>query len=430
MTAEVAVMNRQALALAADSAITVRTTQGSAKAWPSASKIFAMPHPHSVALMIYGSTSLHRLPWDTIIKDFGKSLPDRPYRTLNNYTTAFLRFIRSRKELYPPQEQEVFVYAKLVVEYLDLRLAIEAAINEALRTSSQGALTATEQRQLISDVLAEWGKTMRASDRLVGLPAGFRQRFSRTYGRLIRKARTEVFQQLPLTQGQSRQLTTLGHLMFERDWLWESHSGVVVAGYGANDLFPTHDELTIEGFALNFFIMHRRGSAKIRRDMAASVRAFAQHSDVAAFMEGVIPAYQEAIEDKLHKRIVDLPLEILDKTTLPQKDKDKAKRELSKVAHQIFNQTRVELNTYRRERFVDPVLAVVAALPIEDLAVMAETLVNLTSFRQKVSMSVETVGGPVDVAVISRGDGFVWIKRKNYFRLDQNPRVLAKYFVT
>ncbi len=59
---------------------------------------------------------------------------------------------------------------------------------------------------------------------------------------------------------------------------------------------------------------------------------------------------------------------------------------------------------------------------------MAETLVNLASFRQKVSMSVETVGGPVDVAVISKGDGFVWIKRKNYFELDQNPRVLAKYF--
>lgn len=56
---------------------------------------------------------------------------------------------------------------------------------------------------------------------------------------------------------------------------------------------------------------------------------------------------------------------------------------------------------------------------------MAETLVNLTSFRQKVSMSVETVGGPVDVAVISKGDGFVWIKQKRYFELDVNRGTLA-----
>jgi hypothetical protein len=430
MTAEVVVMNRQALALAADSAITVRTGQGSAKAWPTASKIFAMSRPHSVAFMIYGSTSLHRLPWDTIIKDFATSLRSRPYKNLTDYTTSFLRFLRARKELYPSDEQDVFVYAKLVVEYLDLRLEIEGAIHEALEGSSKDKLTPAEQRDVISDVLGRWGKRLRDRPRLVRLPTGFRQQFSRTYGKYIRQAKAEVFQQMPLTQGQSRQLTTIGHLMFERDWLWESHSGIVVAGYGADDLFPSYEEVTLEGFAVDFLIMHRRSIMKVRRDMGASVRAFAQSADVSAFMEGVIPGYQEVIERKLHEKVVDLPLELLERLNLAQKDKTKARRDLLKFTHDVFRQTLLDLNAYRRDRFVDPVLAVVAALPIEDLAIMAETLVNLTSFRQKVSMSVETVGGPVDVAVISRGDGFIWIKRKNYFQLDQNPRVLAKYFVT
>jgi hypothetical protein len=31
------------------------------------------------------------------------------------------------------------------------------------------------------------------------------------------------------------------------------------------------------------------------------------------------------------------------------------------------------------------------------------------------------VGGAVDVAVISRGDGFVWLKRKHYFSQELNP---------
>jgi hypothetical protein len=30
----------------------------------------------------------------------------------------------------------------------------------------------------------------------------------------------------------------------------------------------------------------------------------------------------------------------------------------------------------------------------------------------------ETVGGPIDVAVISKGDGFVWVKKKNLVRGD------------
>ena len=59
---------------------------------------------------------------------------------------------------------------------------------------------------------------------------------------------------------------------------------------------------------------------------------------------------------------------------------------------------------------------------------MAESLVNLTSFRRHVTPDVETVGGPIDVAIISRGDGFIWIKRKHYFQPELNQHFLANYF--
>jgi len=41
---------------------------------------------------------------------------------------------------------------------------------------------------------------------------------------------------------------------------------------------------------------------------------------------------------------------------------------------------------------------------------------------------LETVGGPIDVAVISKGEGFVWIKRKYYFEKEINPHFIAKYY--
>ena len=45
------------------------------------------------------------------------------------------------------------------------------------------------------------------------------------------------------------------------------------------------------------------------------------------------------------------------------------------------------------------------------------------------SLDSETVGGPVDVAVISKGDGFIWIDRKHYFRKDLNHHFFRNYYV-
>ena len=70
------------------------------------------------------------------------------------------------------------------------------------------------------------------------------------------------------------------------------------------------------------------------------------------------------------------------------------------------------------------------SLPKEELAEMAETLVNLTSFKRRVTPEAETVGGPIDVAVISKGDGLVWIKRKHYFVPELNPRYFGSDLAT
>ena len=59
---------------------------------------------------------------------------------------------------------------------------------------------------------------------------------------------------------------------------------------------------------------------------------------------------------------------------------------------------------------------------------VARSLVNLNSFKKRMSMSLETVGGAVDVAVISKGDGFIWIDRKHYFDPALNPHFVHNRF--
>ena len=70
----------------------------------------------------------------------------------------------------------------------------------------------------------------------------------------------------------------------------------------------------------------------------------------------------------------------------------------------------------------DDISRMVAYLSKEDVAELAEALVHLTLLKLKVSPEHETVGGPIDVAVISKGDGLIWIKRKHYFERELNPR--------
>jgi hypothetical protein len=79
------------------------------------------------------------------------------------------------------------------------------------------------------------------------------------------------------------------------------------------------------------------------------------------------------------------------------------------------------METIRRESQI-AVEEMVEFMPKQDLAEFAEALVNLTSLQRRVSAGFETVGGPIDVAVISRAEGLVWVKRKHYFPPELNAR--------
>lgn len=65
----------------------------------------------------------------------------------------------------------------------------------------------------------------------------------------------------------------------------------------------------------------------------------------------------------------------------------------------------------------------VQLIPLAEMAFFAENLVNMTTLKRTFAIdgNQQTVGGPTDVAVLSKGDGFVWIKRKLYFDGQLNP---------
>jgi len=64
---------------------------------------------------------------------------------------------------------------------------------------------------------------------------------------------------------------------------------------------------------------------------------------------------------------------------------------------------------------------VVPAMPLQDAIDLAEFLVDLTIKFSRFSQGAPTVGGPIEIAVISKHEHFKWIRRKHYYSPELNP---------
>ena len=85
------------------------------------------------------------------------------------------------------------------------------------------------------------------------------------------------------------------------------------------------------------------------------------------------------------------------------------------------------INDFINNEYIIKLVETVEYLEKEDLANMAESLIALTGLKRRMTSSEESVGGPVDVAIISKSDGFIWMKRKHYFNKELNAQFFQRY---
>ena len=85
-----------------------------------------------------------------------------------------------------------------------------------------------------------------------------------------------------------------------------------------------------------------------------------------------------------------------------------------------------EMKDYIQDTFVDGIVDAVGSFNIEDMVKMAESLISITNLQRHFSSSEESVGGPVDVAVITKSEGFVWVNHKQWFQQDMNPQMMER----
>lgn len=80
-------------------------------------------------------------------------------------------------------------------------------------------------------------------------------------------------------------------------------------------------------------------------------------------------------------------------------------------AHQVVGAVQAKINPQ-----VAP-----PAMPIQDAIDLAEFLVHATIQFVRFSPGPPTVGGPIEIATITKHEGFKWVKRKHFFDTRMNP---------
>jgi hypothetical protein len=395
MTCEVAVMNTHGVALAADSAV---SSSDGHKVYQTAEKLFPLSPAAPIGIMTYGCADLMGVPWETVIKMFTRDFADRRWDHVEQYAHELLRYIEASDSLFPASAQRRWLRST-VGEYW--RHVFLDPLKKKLGDDADG--TAKRQApEILSDLIQAHLKDWEGGPLIEELGVTYGERVVAEYSFEIDEAEKTVFESFELSPQLRHALREIVVFMYTKKWIHPGDfSGLVVAGMGEAEAFPTlvhYDVGTVASDKLRYF---KTKNAQVSTVYDAWILPFAQTEMIDMFLKGIYPEVEEILAGSIVQSLTKLE---------PLEDKQK-------ITETVEKAIREALNHEARKKYTEPLMTAVSGLPRYDLATFAEALVNLTALRKRMDVAEhESVGGPVDVAVISKGDGFVWVKRKDLVR--------------
>lgn len=294
MTAEIAVLNRNAVALAADSAVTLQGPEGP-KIY-NTNKLFTLSKYHPVGVMVHGSAEFMGVPWETIVKLYRSKLASRGFPDLHQYAADFFRFVERNRALFPPDSQRSACgdLARSWLRRLVSRFRDEVEERLQTRTKLSERLAGSIFRRIVADDVKHL-RRHRNVPRLSGIgPVSLLRR----HGKIIRDTIVSELQDLrqfiPV-----RQLQLGCALAILKDLYWHEDSGVVITGFGKSDFFPRLHCYRVDSIIeskLRIMEDVGRHCRITTSGVTGSVIAFAQSEMVELFMEGIDGDFRDFVQ--------------------------------------------------------------------------------------------------------------------------------------
>lgn len=407
MTAEIAILNRTAVALAADSIVTLVGPRG-AKTFDSAEKIFELVRQQPIGLMIYNNSQFVNAPLEVITRRFREHHAKTRFTSLVQVWPEFRSYLRG----FPHSDEDeddhfqAFVRSEInEIRIVHLSLMLEqgtlprrrtaAAIERSLRAYVRGRRSQAEERR-IQGYLG--GKTF--------------DDFDARYGPAVAELAKSGLDDIDLSDELLAELKQMMFALICSNVRTKAYTGLVFAGFGDADLFPTLHNVEMDGLYFGEFRILKDDLIDIdRRGPTSAVVPFAQTEMPQRFIQGIDTRFEQHIEAAMTS-ILDLMLD-----DWPSAIDDARRDRLRDAAVTRFQ---LAVGSYK-QRAEAELNSVVDHLSKKELAEVAHSLVELTWRKRRYSNDVESVGGPIDVAILTRNEGFIWVRRKHYFEMDLNP---------
>lgn len=416
MTAIVGVLNKTGAVMAADSATTVPRDEGN-RIYNNATKILRLSDTQPVAIMHFHHTEFMGIPISLLAGMYRKKLGNRSFGTLKEYVNDFLSFLHKEPHFNDKDALDRYLCLEIRTYYDKVREYSAPGLDESLKEERDHPLTDEELLEVkkarlieginaITEILAENEKTAQEFE-------GYSFKQFQKYAKEDIDALIELCNHDGLPTDMRAEWEE-GLYKYLCSSFFYNGCGIVFVGYGEDEIFPSLIPIYVSGIMDGRlrFLIDPEDESRIDFDTRSAVRPFAQTDVMNTMLRGVSPAITEKLD------------EITSETLSNTKERIAQTLKESGVSEEIIANIREldlddehkkhddQINDFIQQEYVEGLLDTVENFGIEDMANMAESLISITSLQRHITASEESVGGPVDVAVITKSGGFVWLKNK------------------
>ena len=247
MTAEIAVINKRAIALAADSTVTVGER---AKFYNSANKLFMLSKYEPVGIMIYNNAEFMGVPWETLIKEYRENLGKTCKEKLEEYADSFFEFLYSRMELFTEYEERYF--EAVVNGYIEEMADYFEYIYKRKVEQVKKKLSEKEMIPLANQAIDEFYYRIMYCEDLDDIPENIITIIVTAYSKKLESIINEYFVVTISSEDHKNKLREACYNLFSKNIFADYYTGVVFAGFGEKDTFPVLVSYNVSGIIAGF----------------------------------------------------------------------------------------------------------------------------------------------------------------------------------
>lgn len=410
MSAEVILMNKNGIAIAADSAVTIGNKT---KIYNTADKMFMLSKYAPVGILIYNSASIMGIQLEIIIKQYRRKLGEKTFQTLKEYCDDFMSYCIEFANNYSGEKIELEIINNQILNKCDeiFRIVLSMANKEVGKNSFKND---NELMEFINIKIIEIvdRTNVEINDEVMD---------DLYYNNILSKLDTsniidfcsESYKINLKEETKKKIMLKLNDIIRNKKyWDRSNFTGIAITGYGDNEIFPVCIQIETLGIINNKVLKLNENSFQITHEQNSQIIPLAQTDVMDEFFLGINNEINQIYVKKFKNGIAS--------------EKDESVK--NKII-QLNTSIEEEKNKLVKDRLMN-IHRSLSFLPRDEMIYMAEGMINLTSFKRRLVLDnfSETVGGPIDIACISKGDGFIWIKRKKYFDKEMNYVFTENYF--